>query len=212
MKKLLGILIGLCVAVSALAQTAEQILTKMDEQMTQHESEGVIMTVETKIPIIGTIRMKSYMLGDKLRMETTLMGASLIIWDDGITEYTYNSKANEITIDNGSGGYSDDSGDLDMFSGITDGYTVSIKKETADAWYILCKKNKDNTNKEDPKNMDVVVAKGTYYPVSLSAKMDGVTMIMKDISFGVTQEQVTFNLSKYPDAKIIDKRNEPKKK
>jgi hypothetical protein len=212
MKKLLGILIGLCVAVSALAQTAEQILTKMDEQMTQHESEGVIMTVETKIPIIGTIRMKSYMLGDKLRMETTMMGADLIIWDDGITEYTYNSKDNEITIDKGAGSSSEDSGDLDMFSGITDGYTVSIKKETADAWYILCKKNKDNVNKEDPKNMDVVVAKGTYYPVSLSAKIDGVTMIMKDISFGVTQEQMTFDLSKYPDAKIIDKRNEPKKK
>ena len=212
MKMLLGILIGLCVAVSALAQTAEQILTKMDEQMTQHESEGVIMTVETKIPIIGTIRMKSYMLGDKLRMETTMMGADLIIWDDGITEYTYNSKDNEITIDKGAGSSSEDSGDLDMFSGITDGYTVSIKKETADAWYILCKKNKDNVNKEDPKNMDVVVAKGTYYPVSLSAKIDGVTMIMKDISFGVTQEQMTFDLSKYPDAKIIDKRNEPKKK
>lgn len=212
MKKLLGILIGLCVAVSALAQTAEQILTKMDEQMTQHESEGVIMTVETKIPIIGTIRMKSYMLGDKLRMETTMMGADLIIWDDGITEYTYNSKDNEITIDKGAGSSSEDSGDMDMFSGITDGYTVSIKKETADAWYILCKKNKDNVNKEDPKNMDVVVAKGTYYPVSLSAKIDGVTMIMKDISFGVTQEQMTFDLSKYPDAKIIDKRNEPKKK
>ena len=212
MKKLLGILIGLCVAVSALAQTAEQILTKMDEQMTQHESEGVIMTVETKIPIIGTIRMKSYMLGDKLRMETTMMGADLIIWDDGITEYTYNSKDNEITIDKGAGSSSEDSGDLDMFSGITDGYTVSIKKETADAWYILCKKNKDNVNKEDPKNMDVVVAKGTYYPVSLSAKIDGVTMIMKDISFGVTQEQMTFDLSKYPDAKIIDKRTEPKKK
>ena len=212
MKKILGFLIGLCVAVSALAQTAEEILTRMDQTMTQHESEGVIMTVETKIPIIGAVRMKSYMLGDKLRMETTMMGADLIIWDDGITEYTYNNKAHEITIDNGSGGYSDDSGDLDMFSGITDGYTVSIKKETSDAWYILCKKNKDNTNKEDPKNMDVVVAKGTYYPVSLSAKISGVTMIMKDIYFGVTQEQVTFNLSKYPDAKIIDKRNVPKKK
>ena len=48
--------------------------------------------------------------------------------------------------------------------------------------------------------------------MSLSAKIDGVTMIMKDISFGVTQEQMTFDLSKYPDAKIIDKRNEPKKK
>jgi outer membrane lipoprotein-sorting protein len=93
-----------------------------------------------------------------------------------------------------------------MFSGITDGYDVTLKKETADAWYFLCKKSKTNTDKDDPKSIDLVVAKGTYYPVSLKAKLSGVTMTLRDVSFGVTEQQVTFNPKDYPTATIVDKR------
>ena len=98
-----------------------------------------------------------------------------------------------------------------MFSGVADGYDVSIKKDTDRAWYIQCKKSKTNTNKDDPKNMEIVVAKGTYMPVSLSAKMSGVTMTMKDISYGVKEADVTFDISKFPNATVVDKRGEEKK-
>ena len=54
--------------------------------------------------------------------------------------------------------------------------------------------------------MNLVVAKGTFYPVSLSAKMSGITMTMRDLSYGVTEAQVTFNPADYPDATIEDKR------
>ena len=54
--------------------------------------------------------------------------------------------------------------------------------------------------------MDLVINKGTYLPVSLSAKVSSVTMTMREISFGISEKQVTFNISDYPDAKIIDKR------
>ena len=93
-----------------------------------------------------------------------------------------------------------------MFKGVADGYDVSIKKETAEAWYIQCKKSKTNTNKEDPKNMEIVVAKGTYHPVSLSTKISGVSMTMKDLAFNVTEDQVTFDPKKYASAKVVDKR------
>ena len=93
-----------------------------------------------------------------------------------------------------------------MFNDITDGYEVSIKKETADAWHILCKKTKSNPDKDAPKTMELVVRKETYYPVSLNAKLSGLTMTMRDIAFGVTEKQVTFDPKDYPDAKIVDKR------
>lgn len=205
MKKLFSIIVGFAFAISALAQTAEDILAKMEKVFEEHENEGVAMTVETKIPVLGTIRMKTYILGDYTRMDTKIMGTQLIIWDNGETEYTYDKKRNEITITSFTESSSEENGDLELFSGIADGYDVSIKKETADAWYIQCKKSQNNSS-DDPKNMDVVVAKGTYYPVSLSTKVDGVKMTMCDLSFGVTKEQVTFDKSKYPDAKITDKR------
>ena len=93
-----------------------------------------------------------------------------------------------------------------MFKGVTDGYDVSIKKETVDAWYILCKKSKSNTKKDDPSTMDLVVAKGTYAPVSLSSRVAGIAITLRDIKYGVTEDQVTFDKSKYPNVVVVDKR------
>ena len=205
MKRLLCFLTCLSLSVVAMAQTAEEILEKMDAIFSQHENDGVIMTVQTKVPIVGTVTMKVYTLGDKSRMETRMMGSTLITWDDGVTEWEYNPKDNELEIAH-SKPSSDTDGDADMFTGVTDGYDVSIKKETADAWHIQCKKSKTNTNKDDPKNIEIVVAKGTYHPVSLSTKMEGLRLTMKDISFGVTENQVTFDPKKYASAKVVDKR------
>lgn len=202
MKKLFSVIVSFAFALSAWAQTPEAILAKMEEVINQREKEGVSMVVETKIPVMGTIRMSSLMLGNKARMESKVMGYQIIIWDDGETEYTYNTKSNEIDIVKSSGAPSQDSGDMELFSGITQGYDVSIKKETADAWHILCKKAANNPNKDDPKTMDVVVAKGTYHPISLSTKVDGIKMTMRDISFGVTEGQVTFDISQYPGVKV----------
>lgn len=206
MKKVFCFLTCLALSVAAMAQTAEEILAKMDEIFSKHEHDGLAMTVQTKIPIIGTLTMKAYTLGDKTRVETQMMGASVITWDDGVTEWTYNSKDDEIEIDNAKPSSGED-GDADMFKGVAEGYDVSIKKETAEAWYIQCKKSKTNTNKDDPKNMELVVAKGTYYPLSLSAKVSGVSLTMKDLSFDVTEEQVTFDPKKYASAKVVDKRS-----
>ena len=205
MKKILCFIICLILSAVALAQTAEEILDKMDEVFSRYENDGIAMTVQSKIPILGSITMKACTLGQKSRMETKLMGTNLIIWDDGETEWTYNAKNNELAIDSSTPSSGED-GDAEMFKDVADGYDVSIKKETADAWYILCKKSKTNTIKEAPKNMEIVVAKGTYHPISLTTKIQGVTLIMKDLSFGVTEEQVTFDPKKYASAKVVDKR------
>lgn len=195
-------------AVAGSAQTAQEIISRMEEEMGRHGDEGLIMTAETKIPILGTMKVRSYVLGDKMRMATQMMGVKLLTWIDGNTEWVYNAKDNEIEIKKADVSSADDGGDAELFSGITEGYDVSIKKETDEAWYILCKKSKNNKEKDAPKSMDVVVAKGTFYPISLSAKVSGISMTMYDISFGVTEADVTFNINDFPNAKVVDKRHD----
>ncbi|MBP5559996.1 MAG: hypothetical protein J6X71_09575 [Bacteroidales bacterium] len=204
-------LAALLLGTAALAQTPEEIITNMDREMSKYdEADGVVMTVDIKIPIMGTMSTKTWSLGNKNRVEANAMGATIITWDDGTTTWTYDGKKNEITIEkskiNKDGSKESSDGDLSMFDGITDGYDLSITKETAKAWYIRCKKSKSNKDKDAPKKMDLVVAKGSYYPLSLSASAGGLDMTMKDISFGVKEEEVTFNQADFPTAAIVDKR------
>ena len=93
-----------------------------------------------------------------------------------------------------------------MFSGITEGYDVKIDKETATEWHIRCKRSKSNPDKDAPKRMDLVVAKGTYWPVSLTTSLTAATVTMRDLSYGVSEAQVTFDPKEFPNATIVDKR------
>lgn len=209
MKKIYSIFILLAMAFPAFAQTPQQILERMAKVWEEHEKEGLVMTVDTKMPIVGTLSVKQYSLGNKTRTETKMLGAQLITWDDGVTEWTYtsNDKKRSISIEDSKQDPSEDS-DADLFTNATDdGYDFSIKKETANSWLILCKKNKHNKEKDDPKNIEIEVSKNGYYPLSLKTKMSGITLTMREISFGVKEDFVTFDLKNYPGVKIEDKRN-----
>ena len=208
MKRFFALLTACVLAVAAYAQTAEEIVAKMDEAMSQvSEENGFRMTMDLKIPILGTMSTNAWTRGDKMRMEAKMMGKQLITWQDGETEWTYDAEENTITIENqDKTKKSDEKENMKMFQSATEGYDVSIAKETSSAWTIKCKKNRFNTNKDDPKNMEIVVAKGTYYPMSLSAKVDMVTVTLRDLQFNVSEKDVTFNKADYPRATIIDKR------
>ena len=210
MKQLVTFLSAIAFAFAALAQTPEEIVSRMEAEMDKHENDGIIMTVDVKVPVLGTMTTKTYSLGNKIRIEGKMMGVEIVTWTDGETEWSYNSKTNTIEITREKAKDTAE-GDAEMFQGLTDGYDVSISKETADAWHILCKKSKTNTDKDDPKTINLVVAKSNYYPLSLSAKISGVSMTLRDISFGVPEKQVTFNPGDYPTAKIEDKRVEEKR-
>ena len=194
----------LAAVLAAVAQTPKEIVDRMEATMNAHEKEGVIMTVDLKLLIVGTTTSKSYMLGGKTRVEMKMMGVQIITWSDGEKDWTYISKDNTLTIEKSKGDASE-AGDTEMFSGITDGYDVTLKKETADAWYFLCKKSKSNKEKDDPKTIDLVISKKNYYPLSLKASVSGMTMTMREISFGVTEADVTCDPSKFPGVKIIRK-------
>ena len=208
MKRFFALLTACILAVAAYAQTAEEIIARMEKVMEQYsEASGLQMTMDIKMPILGTMSAKAWSLGDKMRMEAGMKGKKLITWQDGETEWTYDADENTITIENqDKTKKSDEKENMKMFQSATEGYDVSIAKENADSWTIKCKKNRSNTNKDDPKNMEIVVAKGTYYPMSLSAKVDMVTVTMRNLQFSVSEKDVTFNQADYPGATIIDKR------
>ena len=210
MKKLFAIVSFLALATVVMAQTAEEIVSRMEAEMSKHdESEGIAMTMDMKIIIVGTISSRSYVLGEKMRIEANKDGNEFVTWSDGTTEWKYDSGKNEIEITNAKPKEkSETDGDTKMFSGITDDYDVKIDKETATEWHIRCKRSKSNSDKYAPKRMDLVVAKETYWPVSLTTSVTAATVTMRDISFGVTEEQVTFDPKKYPKATIVDKRGE----
>ena len=205
LKKLFSVLCFLGIAGVMVAQTPQEILSRMDAEMDKHDKEGLIMTVDAKVPILGTMTTKTYTLGDKARVEANMMGVDVITWTDGKTSWTYNSKKNEVEISKQEGS-SESEGDAEMFNGITQGYDVTIDKETAKTWELICKKSKSNKDKDTPKKMELVVAKGTFMPISLKTKISGIGITMRNISFGVTEKQVTFNANEYPGATIVDKR------
>ena len=207
MKRILTFFAALAITLVSFAQTPEEIVAKMDETMEGLEDSGLRMTMDIKIPILGTMSTQAWALGEKMRMEATVMGKKVVTWMDETTEWTYNVAEKSITIENRKADKpSSEQENMKMFNSATEGYDLSLKKETDDAWYIQCKKNKSNTNKDDPKTMELVVAKGTYYPVSLSAKVQGITVTMRNLAFNVTDKDVTFNPADYPGVTMIDKR------
>jgi len=131
----------------------------------------------------------------------------MITYIDGDTEWDYNVKEKVIKIKKRDvTKKTKEEENMKMFQSATEGYDVSISKETDKAWFLRCKKNRSNTNKDDPKNMDLVIAKGTYMPISLSAKVSGITITMRDLDFNVTEKDVTFNQADYPGVKVVDER------
>ena len=195
-------------AAVAVAHTPQEIVSRMDAEMNKHdESEGFVMTFSMKIPILGQIETRTYTLGDKIRMVAERDGKTIITWIGGDTQWEYNSEKREVEITkNENQQKSEAEGNAELFEGITDGYDVTLDKETASAWYLKCKRSKSNPDKDAPKKLDLVVSKGTYMPIKLSTKVSGVTITMSDIAYGVTEKDVTFNPKDFPGVKIIDKR------
>ena len=208
MKRILTFICALVLTTAAFAQTPEEIVVEMGKAMEKYEvTDGFAMVMEMKIPILGTFASAVKSWGDKMRMEMDVKGEQVITYIDGDTEWDYNVKEKVIKIKKRDvTKKTKEEENMKMFQSATEGYDVSISKETDKAWFLRCKKNRSNTNKDDPKNMDLVVAKGTYMPISLSAKASGITITMRDLDFNVTEKDVTFNQADYPGAKIIDKR------
>jgi outer membrane lipoprotein-sorting protein len=207
MKNILFLLLPALLAAATLsAQTPEEIIARVDQETARFDAEGCSMVMELKFPIIGAVATTIYTRGDKYKMIMSIKGDTSISWSDGVTDWDYESSKNTVTIKPHKADGNSEADNAKMMEGITEGYDVRLKKETADTWQFRCTKSKTNTNKDDPKNMDLVVSKATYLPVSLTARAGGLTITMRDVSIGVSEQEVTFDASKYATAKIIDER------
>ncbi|MBO4557209.1 MAG: hypothetical protein J5693_01210 [Bacteroidales bacterium] len=187
------------------AQTPEEIVQKMNAEMRRGDAEGFAMDFNIKMPIVGTIRSHNLVLGDKMRTDISGKDKSSVCWSDATTKWTYENQTGELIIENKTPSDSDNT-DTKAFDNIVDGYKLTLKKETEDAWFILCKKLKSNKNKDDSKRMELTVAKATYLPICLRAKSSLFTFSIENYEIGVSEESVTFDPAAYPDAKITDKR------
>ena len=94
MKKIVAFIAAAMLGITAFAQQAEEILSKMEQVMSGNDADGLIMTFEMKIPILGTISSKTKALGDKMRMEVTSMGKVAYSWHDSAagTSWTWPSR------------------------------------------------------------------------------------------------------------------------
>jgi outer membrane lipoprotein-sorting protein len=208
MKKFFACIFAAVFASAALfAQTPEEIITRMDLAMDAFDDQGCAMVMDIKIPILGTISTQMYVLGDKSKAIAEVKDNKLITWIDGTTQWTYESDKNEITISNTDpSNESDAESNMKLLDGVTDGYDVKLKKEDAAAWYFHCTKQKTNPRKDDPKNMDLVVSKATYLPISVKVSEKGVAVTLRDFAIGVNEKDITFNAADFPTAKIVDER------
>lgn len=206
MKRFFLIVAALVAIVPAVySQTADEIVDRMNQELKKGETFGTAVTLDVHIPLLGEVSSRIKTLGDMSRAEMDVKGTKGIIWVVKDTTWTYTSKDNEIVIESGKKKDSSTNGE-EMLDNITEGYKVSIVKETADSWQLRCDKLKSNKEKDDPAKMDLVVSKKNYLPVSLNAKVKGITMTLRDFSLGVSKKDVTFNPSAFPGVKITDKR------
>ena len=189
------------------AQTPEEIIGRMDAEMAKADQMGMTMTMDLTIPILGKVSSTIKNYGEKASTEVNYKDKKEYIWMDETTTWTYDPEKNEIEIDNRKPSDSESNDDnAEMLKGITDGYDVTMTRETDSAWYFDCKKSKSNTKKDDPKKMSLIVAKSNYMPLDLTAKMKGVTVSIRNASIGVSEKEVTFDASKFPGATVNDKR------
>ena len=208
MKRTIITLFAALFAATALwAQTPEEILARMDQEVARFEKEGVNMIMDIKLPLLGTYSTDMHILGDMYKATLRVKDETSITWSDGITTWDYDSSDNELTITPAKPKEETDAqSNMKMLDSVTEGYDVKLKKETAEAWEFVCTRSKTNPNKDDPKKMNLVISKTTYLPISVSASEKGVRITMRDFTIGVTEEQIRFDPSKYQNAKIVDKR------
>ena len=209
MKRFILLLTALLASAALIfAQTPEEIVKNMEAQMDKADQAGLQVTMELKIPIIGTTAARMHVLGKKSRTDIALKNHKSTMCTDESTIWTWTNTPTqkEVVVESKKDSGSSSEDNLKLAEGITEGYDVTISKETADAWYLNCKKSKSNTDKDDPKTITLVVEKGTYMMKELSTKVQGLTVALKDAKLGVSESDVTFDISKCPGAKLTDKR------
>lgn len=210
MKRIICSLTALVCVTITFAQTGLEIVNRMNEVINSHNSDGVSMYIDVKIPVLGGVTTKTMHLGNKTRLEIDVSDNKIITFLGDTVQWLYTPGNNEAKImasNEGTNNPAADSGmDIGMFDGLAEGYDISIKSENLVKWELACKRKRSNPDKDAPKNITIEVRKETYHPLSCSSKIMGMSFTMRDFTFGVPEEMVTFNPDDHPGVKITDQR------
>lgn len=86
MKRLALVLFALAaLAFSGFAQTADEIVARMEKEVARGEKEGVAMTMTMIIPLVGEIVTKMKVIGDDTRSVVKMKEEDMVIWTDKTT-------------------------------------------------------------------------------------------------------------------------------
>ena len=210
MKKTLCLFCAVLWAMTVFAQTGLEIVNSMNRMMLDRKADGIGVSVDVKIPIVGAVVTRTYSLGKKRRLEVESSKINTITFMEDTTQWTYLPDKNEAVITNvklGNSNASDNPGmDVGMFDDIPDAYDISIKSQDAVKWELLCKRKKSIKDDDYPKSMTLEVRKGSYEPISMSTKVMGINCTMHHFIFGVSESKVTFNPDDFPGVIISDQR------
>lgn len=209
MKRILCFAIAFVCVTLTFAQTGLEIVNNMNRMMSDRKPEGLCVTIDVKIPIVGTVVTRTYSNGSKTRLEIESSKINLITFMEDSTQWSYNAENNVVIITNLKigGSPSETQGmDVSMFDDITEGYDISVKSQNAVKWELVCKKKRSNKDDDAPKTINLEVRKGTFEPINMSTRMMGINCTMHHFIFGVTENKVTFNPDDFPGVNIVDQR------
>ena len=209
MKRLLCFAIAFLSATVTFAQTGLEIVTRMNQRMSDRQSEGMCMSADVKIPVMGTVTTRTYAYGNKRRMEVESSKINTITFIDDTLQWTYVKGSSEVVLTNlNIGKRSDNPGtDTGMFDDIPDAYDITIKSQNAVKWELQCKRKKNIDDDDYPKHLTLEVRKETFEPISMNFKVMGISMSMHHIIFGIPESKVTFNPDDFPGVTVSDQRN-----
>ena len=211
MKKTLCLYFALVWAVSAFAQTGQEIVERMNQRFSERKADGICLSVDVKIPILGTVTTKTYAYGNKRRMDVETSDINTITFIDDTLQWTYIPGTSEVALTNikvGNTNTSNEPGmDEGMFDDIPGNYDITIKSQNSVKWELQCKRKKAIKDDDLPKAVTLEVRKDTYEPISMSTKVMGINCTMHHFIFGIPESKVTFNLDDYPGVTINDQRN-----
>ena len=148
MKRFLSFAIAFLSATITFAQTGAEIVDRMNQRLSDRKADGIAMSVDVKIPIVGTVTTKTYSLGKKTRLEIESSKINTITFIDDTLQWTYVPGSSEVLLTNIRPGNANASGnpgmDAGMFDDIPEGYDITIKSQNSVKWELQCKRKKSN--------------------------------------------------------------------
>ena len=211
MKRLLCFAIVLLSATVIFAQTGLEIVNRMNQRLSDRNPEGVCVSADVKIPVMGTVTTRTYSRGSKSRLEVESSKINTITFIDDTLQWTYVKGSTEVVLTNlpiGKGNNSNGPGmGTGMFDDIPEVYDITIKSQNSVKWELQCKRKKGNKDDDYPKHLTLEVRKDTYEPIILNTKIMGISMSMHHFIFGLPESKVTFNPDEFPGVTVVDQRN-----